>query len=128
MMMMMTMAGKVAIEWQTSRPMGGRIAVFLQAPPQELRSWGETGILPVTLALREHGDFSHFNDGSLLPHPNIVPHPLHSTPGPDAPTPAPSRAHALHTEARLQLLRRNSRSRRSFSFQAPGVQGLLNRH
>ncbi|GBL93249.1 hypothetical protein AVEN_42686-1 [Araneus ventricosus] len=69
MMMMMTMAGKVAIEWQTSRPMGGRIAVFSQAPPQELRSWSETGNLPVTLALREHGDFSHFNDGSLLPAP-----------------------------------------------------------
>ncbi|GFY43959.1 uncharacterized protein TNIN_465951 [Trichonephila inaurata madagascariensis] len=69
MMMMMTMAGKVAIEWQMSRPMGGRIAVFSQAPPQELRSWRETGNLPVTLALHEHGDFSHFNDGSLLPAP-----------------------------------------------------------
>lgn len=51
------------VDWQPSPPIAKRIAVSSECPAPGIAQLGEG---TVTLVLREHGDFSHFNDGSLL--------------------------------------------------------------
>lgn len=106
------------VDWQPSPPIAKRIAVSLECPAQGIAQLGEG---TVTLVLREHGDFSHFNDGSLL--------------GPQYRLwLSLSHAHTLSQPPCIARFAYRSQlaavtgSRRSFSSPIPQGQGLLNRH